>query len=162
MGRRKSCYVCLKKKSVTQFKVYRKKYKNNIYTYVENRCKECRKEYSKKYSRKYRKAYREKCYKLRREYKNKHPWIKKFYTIHARCNNKNNHYYKKGIKNFLTVADLKFLWFRDKAWLLKNPSIDRIDGTKHYTLKNCRFIELSENHKRNFRNPKRKESGKNS
>ena len=28
---------------------------------------------------------------------------------------------------------------------MKNPSIDRIDNTKNYTLDNCRFMELEDN-----------------
>ena len=39
---------------------------------------------------------------------------------------------------------IKKLWFRDKAWLLKRPSIDRKNGG-HYIFQNCRFIELSQN-----------------
>lgn len=40
------------------------------------------------------------------------------------------------------------LWERDRAWLLKRPSIDRIDPDGHYEVRNCRFIELSENSRR--------------
>ena len=35
------------------------------------------------------------------------------------------------------IQDVKTLWFRDQAWLLIRPSIDRIDTRKDYTLKNC-------------------------
>jgi hypothetical protein len=41
----------------------------------------------------------------------------------------------------LNTSLVKYLWFRDKADLLKNPSIDRIDSTKDYTLDNCQYIE---------------------
>ena len=58
---------------------------------------------------------------------------------------KNRAYLKNKVKNFLTLNDLEYLWFRDKAYLMKQPSIDRIDSSKNYTLKNCRYIELKEN-----------------
>jgi hypothetical protein len=37
------------------------------------------------------------------------------------------------------------MWFRDKAFEMKRPSLDRIDTTGDYCLDNCRFIELKEN-----------------
>ena len=40
---------------------------------------------------------------------------------------------------------MKFLWYRDKTWLLEKPSIDRIDSYGDYTFDNCRFIEFKEN-----------------
>lgn len=74
-------------------------------------------------------------------------WERTWRSIESRCkwNKKNKDYYQKGIKNFLTIDDLKFLWFRDKAYEMKRPSIDRIDDTKDYTLDNCRYLELSKN-----------------
>jgi len=80
----------------------------------------------------------------KRYYKN-HPWAKTFSRISSRCNSKNNAYHKRGIKNFLKVADLKFLWFRDRAFLMKKPSIDRIDTKGNYSLENCHYMELHDN-----------------
>ena len=80
------------------------------------------------------------------KYYNSHPWMKTFHNIIKRCSYKKHHYYKKGIKNFLTQEDIKYLWSRDRAYLLKKPSIDRIDSKRNYTLENCRYIELSDNH----------------
>lgn len=74
------------------------------------------------------------------------------YNINYRCTNSNDRKFKyyggKGIKNYLTFIDLKFLWERDKGHLLKYPSIDRRDGAKDYTIKNCRFIEMAVNRRR--------------
>jgi transcriptional regulator with XRE-family HTH domain len=45
----------------------------------------------------------------------------------------------------MTPNDFKELWFRDKAYLMRQPSIDRIDSTKGYEKGNCRYIEFYEN-----------------
>ena len=54
-------------------------------------------------------------------------------------------YFKRGIKNKITRDDLKVLWFRDKGYAMKRPSIDRIDSDGDYTFDNCRYIEQAEN-----------------
>lgn len=78
------------------------------------------------------------------------PWAKYINYILWRCSDKTRKYYKKGIKCYLTVKDLENLWFRDEAYLMLKPSIDRINVDKGYTFDNCRFIELKENQKRNW------------
>ena len=81
-----------------------------------------------------------------------HPWLKHFYNASTRCKNKNNPQYKnyggRGIKFLLTRDEIKTLWFRAKAWRLKQPSIDREDNNWHYTFDNCKFIELVDNIKK--------------
>ena len=43
------------------------------------------------------------------------------------------------------MVDGKFLWNRDKAYLMKKPSIDRINNDGNYTRENCQFIEHGDN-----------------
>lgn len=80
-----------------------------------------------------------------RRYAERYPWLRTLRGIKSRCTDPANISYKsyggKGIKNFLTGEDLKFLWFRDRAYEMKRPSIDRLDINKHYTLGNCRYLE---------------------
>ena len=75
-----------------------------------------------------------------RRYDVSHPWVRPYRNASARCR-KGHCYDKYGIKNLMLLRDFKYLWFRDKAYLLEQPSIDRINPDKHYTLDNCRFIE---------------------
>ena len=74
-----------------------------------------------------------------------YPWLRHYRSAKYRCAAKDTYCYKKGIKFRMSEEDFKFLWFRDKAWTLKRASIDRIKNNLNYTLKNCRFIELSKN-----------------
>ena len=76
------------------------------------------------------------------------PWDRTYWSIMARCRQKKppkNYYYKKGIKCLITKDELKTLWFRNKAYLLKRPSINRKDNNGDYTLANCNYIELDTN-----------------
>lgn len=87
-----------------------------------------------------------------KRYAEKHPMRLLLKSIKQRCNNKSHTSYKnygaKGIKCLITEEDLIFLWDRDNGYLLKRPSIDRVDSKGDYRLDNCRFIELSDNVKR--------------
>jgi hypothetical protein len=75
----------------------------------------------------------------------KKPWLKHFEFARARCK------YRRGNKTYwdkpfsLTREEIRELWFRDEGWLLKEPSIDRVDNDKGYCKDNCRFIEFYKN-----------------
>lgn len=79
----------------------------------------------------------------------KTPWAGVYSRAKQRCENIKNPRYRyyggKGIKILCSVQDIKTIWFRDRAFLLATPSIDRINNAGHYEFKNIRFIEKSEN-----------------
>lgn len=89
-------------------------------------------------------------------YLQENPWMKHYKSARQRCTLKNHiswdNYGGRGIKFLLTPEQIKFLWFRDKAYNMDRPSIDRKDNEGHYELSNCQFIEFIDNCKK----PKRK------
>lgn len=87
--------------------------------------------------------------------KNLRPWEKTYKRISTRCKYKKSSTYEyyKNIKIEITTKDLKELWFRDKAYLMDKPSIDRINSKDNYTKKNCRYIELFKNIGRETQKP---------
>jgi phenolic acid decarboxylase len=103
-----------------------------------------RKEVSE-YQRKWQNTHSARQKEYRKKYYAKYPWLRTLNHIKSRCSNKNTRYCKRGIKCFITPDEIKSLWFRDEAFKLKKPSIDRIDNNGNYILENCRFIEFSLN-----------------
>ena len=79
--------------------------------------------------------------------RNRTKWSETYRKIHARCNSKKHpsHKWYKDREMNISIRELKIIWFRDKAYELKRPSIDRIDNNKGYFFDNLRYIELSEN-----------------
>lgn len=81
--------------------------------------------------------------------KNRHPWVLHGYACKYRCTNPNRksycNYGGKGIEFLLTNNELKELWFRDKAYELDRPSLDRENPKLNYIFNNCQFIEHTKN-----------------
>ena len=86
---------------------------------------------------------------LTKEYYTKKPWWRHLKSLRARCNNPNaagyEYYGAKGRKALITADEIKRIWYRDKGWRLKQPTIDRINNNGDYVFTNCRFIEMAEN-----------------
>ena len=81
------------------------------------------------------------------EWAKRTPWVRTYRSIVSRCKT-HKFYIDKNIKCQIRPVELKELWFRDKAYEMKKPSIDRIDRKKSYFFDNCQYIELSDNLKR--------------
>jgi hypothetical protein len=88
-----------------------------------------------------------------RDWRKRHPWFTHYNCARCRCVYQYGSYFGK-IKFLMTLEDFKTLWFRDKAYLLTRPSIDRKDNDGDYVFSNSRFIELGENNRNKRFNPK--------
>jgi len=96
-------------------------------------CKECIKQY--------RQENKEKIREINKRYKLKYPWSILLSYIKTRCKKTGDSYYNKGIKCLITKEQIKKLWFRDKAYLMKTPCIHRKNNNGNYIINNCIFIE---------------------
>lgn len=143
-GLKSCCRLCRKKESATYYDKNKETIKKQVKKYcIINKVKlgiQKKTAYleNSKEILKYQKEYYKKC-----------PWKRTFQNIRNRCENTKIPNYKwyggRGIKCLITVEELEILWFRDKAWLLYQPSIDREDNDGDYTFDNCRYIELGLN-----------------
>lgn len=136
----KICKVCNIEKDISEFAKHK-----TCKLGVRNICKQCTNKITKN-------EYDNNPNKFKNRTKKhikKYPWKRTLSIIKQRCNNSKNakyhRYGQRGIKCLITEEELKLLWFRDKAYEMQRPSIDRIDNDGHYELNNCRFIEQSEN-----------------
>lgn len=84
--------------------------------------------------------------------RDRRPWERWYSHIWNRCNNPNHKNYSlyggrkpNPVEMRITCRELKVIWFRDKAYNMEKPSIDRIDSNGHYEFSNCRAVELHEN-----------------
>lgn len=79
-----------------------------------------------------------------RKWHKRNPWRRAYDGAKHRCSK--GKYASRGIRLKMSIEDFEYLWFRDKAYRMEKPSIDRINSKGDYTLDNCRFIELYLNH----------------
>lgn len=140
----KKCHKCDKPKPISEFG----KHKNTKYGLTV---------YCKEHIKESRDENKEEILAKQKEYYINNPWMQSYRGLRERCEYPKHISYKwygeRGIKCYLTKAEIKFLWFRDKAYLMNKPSIDRRENDDHYTLENCRFIELIENIAKDSRKP---------
>ena len=110
------------------------------------------KEQQEEYKKKWQKINKQKVSEYGKKYTETHPWMRSYKNARLRCTcvscGSYQRYGGKGIKFRMSSKDFKQLWFRDKAYEMDRPSIDRIDNNGNYEISNCRYLELSENSKR--------------
>lgn len=96
-------------------------------------------------------SYAKKVAERNRKWKSEHPWYVHLHNAYGRCNykttNKYEYYGGRGIKCLLSPKEIKSLWDRDRAELMNQPSLDRINPDKDYKTSNCRFLEMEINRK---------------
>ena len=145
----KRCFTCKKEKPISDFR--KTKPREQYFYNVKGSCKVCMRIKDKLYrqkpnSKKLIKINQHNNWIKRCENK---PWYNTLRKIKYRCNNPKNQkwhrYGGRGIKCLITEEELKELWFRDRAYLMERPSIDRKDNDGHYEFNNCRYIEFNIN-----------------
>jgi hypothetical protein len=87
-----------------------------------------------------------------------HPWVVAFNAAKNRCQNPKIHNYHRyggrGIQLRISKQEVREIWFRDKAWEMNTPTLDRVNNDGNYELSNCRFIPMVENIKKAHRERK--------
>jgi hypothetical protein len=140
----KLCSKCDKEKPLSEFS---KKSKGRFG--VNSICKACISSKSKDYRKRTFKFQRDKIVKRDKIRRKTLPWVYILYGIRQRCANPKASGYKfygeRGIQCLISEEEVRFLWFRDEAHLLKKPSIHRINNDGNYCVENCRFIEQNQN-----------------
>lgn len=136
------CILCAQTKPDEEF-TYRK---GKITSY----CIPCKRWKNKLYERHHKEAARERKIK----YLARTPWYGSMASARQRCNDRKSKDYPsyggRGIKFLMSSAEVKELWYRDKAEAMITPSLDRIKSDGNYEFLNCRFMELIDNVKRQF------------
>lgn len=88
-------------------------------------------------------------YAAQKRWRERNPWARYLTWARDRCKRASNELFKaygdKGIQCRLSLADVKFMWYRDGAAQMTKPSIDREKADLDYTLDNCCFMELADN-----------------
>ena len=142
----KICNKCKKEKALVEF--YFRKDQNKY----RNECKECCLDNNSAYCKRNKIRIKKKQEIYRDNKKKAHPYIGSYKSAQNRCNSKKNkdyhRYSGRGIKFLMTLDDFKYIWFRDKAYNMEQPEIDREDNDGHYESNNCRFIEKELNNKK--------------
>ncbi len=139
---KKICSNCNKNLDLNDFPKGNSKFEKSSW------CKNCHKEYRLIHPENRKQEKHNYYLKQKKLY----PWLNSYKNAQQRCINSNRKDYKtygaRDIKFLLTHQECEQLWFRDKAWLLKKPSIDRKDNNGNYELSNCCFIEFNLNVKK--------------
>jgi hypothetical protein len=138
----KICSRCKQEKPLIEFTFRKDK---NAY---RAECKKCRANTQRSYARKNRSD----IYFKRDKYYKDFPWMQTLRAIKQRCNNPKASDYKyyggKGVECLITADELKELWFRDRAFEMTDPTIDRKNSNDNYYVENCRYYERVDNSKR--------------
>ena len=81
-----------------------------------------------------------------RIYRAQNPWMKTLFSVYKRVRGKESkeRYFDRGICNFLTVENIKSLWYRDEANKMKKPTLHRLDNDGDYEMENCIYMEFSD------------------
>lgn len=136
----RTCKLCNKIKALSCFFLHK------ATGYYENICKPCR---YQKYKLKSKKWLMKNWRTAKAKYNKLHPWYTHYCALKQRCNYRKYHSYHRyggrGIKCLISLNDLKEIWFRDKAYNLTRPSLDRINNNGHYSKDNIMFIEHNKN-----------------